>query len=208
MHKIQNDILTLSKSADLSKLTLREIAEKIGEKTSSPQKIKHHIEQLVKKGFDVYKKSKPSDLFVQIPLVGTADCGDASVFAEQNYEGFVVVSKSFLHKIKNVKNIFAVRAEGDSMNKAIVPGTDKKIEDGDFVLVDKTQVSPKDGEIVLAVINGGGTIKKYVDDRKNNNQILLMPESTKFYSPIYIHEDDQFLINGKVVDVIKKPNLK
>jgi SOS-response transcriptional repressor LexA len=94
------------------------------------------------------------------------------------------------------------------MNKAVVYGTDKKIEDGDFVLVDKTQVNPKDGEIVLAVINGGGTIKKYVDDRKNNNQILLMPESTKFYSPIYIHEDDQFLINGKVVDVIKKPNLK
>lgn len=35
---------------DLSKDSLREIAEKIGKKGDSPQKIKHHLEQLVKLG--------------------------------------------------------------------------------------------------------------------------------------------------------------
>jgi SOS-response transcriptional repressor LexA len=209
MHIIQTKILQLSKSEDLGKLTLRAIAYKIGEKDSSPQKIKHHIEQLIKKGFAIYKIStnKASD-FISIPLLGTADCGDASVFAEQNFEGFVVVSKNFPLKGGNIKNLFAIKADGESMNKAVVPNTNKRIENGDFVIVDKTQTDPKNNDIVLAILDNNATIKRYVDDRVENNQIILMPESTKFFSPIYIHESDNFSINGKVVDVIKKPNLK
>lgn len=207
MHIIQTKILQLSKIEDLSKLTLRAIAEKIGEKDSSPQKIKHHIEQLLKKKFNIYKTTKNLD-FISIPLIGTADCGNATMFAEQNFEGFVVVSKNFPLKSNNIKNLFAIRADGDSMNNAIVPGTDKKIEDGDFVIVDKTKIDPKNNDIVLAIIDSNATIKRFVDERKTNNQIILMPESTKFFTPIYIHESDDFSINGKVVDVIKKPNLK
>ena len=50
-------------------------------------------------------------------------------------------------------------------------------------------------------------IKKYVLE-KENERILLISESTKNYPPIIIHWDDDFLINGKVIDVIKKPKMK
>jgi SOS-response transcriptional repressor LexA len=207
MHKLQAELLELSKKVDLKSLTLRAIAEKLGNDkgSKSPQLIKHHLEQLVKKGFDVYKTVKSSD-FLSIPLIGTADCGDASIFAEQNFQGFVKLSKSYPLNTRNPKNLFAIRAEGDSMNKAIVPGTSKVIESGDFVLVDKTQVNAKNGDVILAIIDSKATIKKFVDDRKKNNQIILMPESTQFFNPIFIHEDDSFSVNGKVVDVIKGYN--
>ena len=49
MHKIQQNILKLSGEKNLGAMTLREIGEQIGEKY--PQKIKHHLTQLEKKGF-------------------------------------------------------------------------------------------------------------------------------------------------------------
>jgi hypothetical protein len=48
MHHIQVKILELAKQEDIGLLTLRAIGEKVGD--SQPQKIKHHLEQLKKKG--------------------------------------------------------------------------------------------------------------------------------------------------------------
>jgi SOS-response transcriptional repressor LexA len=45
-------------------------------------------------------------------------------------------------------------------------------------------------------------IKKYLLDKKNS-RIALLSESTQEYSPIFIHENDDFKINGKIVDVVK-----
>jgi len=52
VHWIQADIIEGLKSGDinLSKHSLREIAEIIKEPTMAPQKIKHHLYQLVKLG--------------------------------------------------------------------------------------------------------------------------------------------------------------
>lgn len=204
MHEIQKKILELSKKENLEKLTLRAIADKIGEKDSSPQKIKHHIEQLVKKGFSIYKVMKSED-FVRLPVIGVADCGEASIFAEQNFQGFVTISKKLL-KQTDYKNLFAIKAEGDSMNNMDIYG--KKIENGDFAIIDNTRTNPQTGNVVLAIVENKATIKKFVDERKTNHRIVLMPNSTKVFNPIYIHEDDDFSINGTVVDIIKKPNLK
>ena len=40
-----------------------------------------------------------------------------------------------------------------------------------------------------------------------HEQIVLMSESTQFIPPIHIHPDDfnDYLLNGKVLDVIKSP---
>ncbi len=89
-----------------------------------------------------------------------------------------------------------------AMNRAMVNGN--TIEDGDYLLVDSDQTSPSNGDIVLSVIDDMANIKKYVWDEANN-QIVLVSESTKDIPPIYIHEDDSFMINGKVIQVIKKP---
>jgi SOS-response transcriptional repressor LexA len=204
MHKIQQSILDLAKKQDLSKMTLRDIANYIPESKGLPQSIKHHLDQLVKKGFEIYKKTSNSN-FLRIPIIGTADCGDASIFAEQNYQGFLTISKKLVNT-KSFKDLFAIQAVGSSMNKASIGESKKNIEDGDYVLVDRSKVKPQTGDVVLAVVNGGATIKKFTDDTKTNNQIILSPLSTHSHSPIYIHEDDGFLVNGKVVEVVKKPN--
>lgn len=91
------------------------------------------------------------------------------------------------------------------MNRADIGG--KNIEDGDFVIVDKNNHDIGTNDIVLAVINDKGTIKRFIDDRKNG-QIVLKADSSYDYDPIYLHPSDDFNISGKVVGVIKKPNSK
>jgi repressor LexA len=208
MHKIQENILELVDKKNLGSMTLREIGELIGEKF--PQKIKHHMDQLQKKGLiKIDKKNNTvsrtsrgpiqNSKLLSIPIVGTANCGPATIFANENIEGYLRISKSILRKCQN---IFAIRAQGLSMNKATVNG--ETIEDGDYLIVDSSQQSPADGDIVLSVIDDMANIKKYVWDEENN-QIVLVSQSTKDIPPIYIHEDDSFMINGKVIQVIKKP---
>jgi repressor LexA len=208
MHKIQEQILKLIETKNLGNMTLREIGELIGEKY--PQKIKHHLDQLQKKGLlKIDKKNKSitrtsrgpiqNSKLISIPIVGAANCGPATIFANENIEGYLKISKSIL---KKCQNIFAIRAQGLSMNKAQINGV--TIEDGDYLLVDSSQSSPTNGDIVLSVIDDMANIKKYVWDEANN-QIVLVSESTKDIPPIYIHEDDSFMINGKVIQVIKKP---
>jgi len=208
MHTIQEKILNLIESKNLSGLTLREIGDLIGEKF--PQKIKHHLDQLEKKGFLVIdtknkkidKKIHTSSIqsnMLSIPIVGSANCGPATIFANENIEGYIKISKSLLRKCKN---IFAIRAQGLSMNQSIVNGNN--IEDGDYLIIDSSDTSPSSGDVVLSIIDEMANIKKYVWD-ETNNQIVLVSESTKDIPPIYIHEDDSFMINGKVIQVIKKP---
>ena len=210
MHIVQEKILSLIDNKNLRGLTLREIGDLIGE--TFPQKVKHHIDQLEKKGFIVVdKKNKTIEEKVHstslksgilnIPIVGAANCGPATIFANENIEGYIKISKNLL---KKCKNIFAIRAQGLSMNKSIINGN--TIEDGDYLIIDSSDTSPSNGDVVLSVIDEMANIKKYVWDEANN-QIVLVSESTKDIPPIYIHEDDSFMINGKVIQVIKKPKL-
>ncbi len=208
MHNIQEKIVQILQNKNLSGMTLREIGELVGEKF--PQKIKHHLDQLAKRGLIKIDKATKTisraaagaiknTPLISIPIVGSANCGPATIFANENIEGYLRISKSILRKFKN---IFAIRAQGISMNRATVNGL--TIEDGDYLLVDSEQTDPRNGDIVLSVIDDMANIKKYVWDEANN-QIVLVSQSTKDIPPIYIHEDDSFMINGKVIQVIKKP---
>ena len=97
MHQIQDKILQLMETKNLGRLTLREIGTSIGE-PDKPQKIKHHLDQLAKKGLIRVDKDnnnieriqsgrvKNSSL-VAVPILGTANCGQAACFDEQNFEG-------------------------------------------------------------------------------------------------------------------------
>ena len=74
-------------------------------------------------------------------------------------------------------------------------------------------VVPREPQIAATVAwavnprGGMANIKKFFLDRENR-QVVLMSESTKDFPPIYIHEDDEFMVNGKVVQVIKKPRFE
>ncbi len=139
---------------------------------------------------------------ILIPLIGSANCGPAEILAEENIEGYVKVSKKTVSK---KDGIFAVTAFGNSMNLANVGG--KSIEEGDYVIIDGTETKPHDGDYVLSIIDGAANLKKFkVDDRKN--AIMLISESSdNSFKPIYIHAEDDFMINGKVIEVLKRKTI-
>lgn len=216
MHQIQTELLNLSKHQDLGALSLRQIAKLIGV-DNKPQIVKHHLLQLEKAGllqvnFDKdfikpisrgFNSSPVKNMFFSLPIVGVANCGPATIFADERIEGYLKVSAKMLPRKK--QDLYVLVAEGPSMNRAEVR-EGVTIENGDFVVVNSAYGNPKHGDIVVAVIDGMGTIKRYKED-KQNTRIVLEAESTEEFMPIFIHESDDFMISGKVVDIIKKPKI-
>lgn len=215
MHNIQTQLLNLSKHQDLGKMSLRQIAKLIGV-DNKPQIVKHHLLQLEKMGllqvnFDEriikpiirgFNLKSVKNLFYSLPIVGSANCGPATIFADERIEGYLKVSSKMLPRKK--QNLYVLIADGLSMNRAEVR-EGITIEDGDFVVVDSAYKNPKNGDIVVAVIDGMGTIKRYKEDGEHN-RIVLESVSTEIFMPIFVHEGDDFAISGKVVEVIKKSN--
>jgi SOS-response transcriptional repressor LexA len=217
MHPIQQSLLEYSRDHNLAQMTFREIAKGIELPNESPQKIKHHLLQLQKKGFvkvdrvrGVMEKAtmepawakgmfKKAARIFSIPILGTASCGPATIFAKENFTGFLRVSGKLINQVSPT-DLFAIKADGQSMNQVEIKG--KKIEDGDYVIVKKDESVPSNNEIVLVIVDNSGVIKRFVDDRKNG-QIILKSDSTFDYEPIYLHPDDEFFVNGKVIGIVK-----
>jgi SOS-response transcriptional repressor LexA len=83
------------------------------------------------------------------------------------------------------------------MNNYVING--KTIENGSYILVNKdaTQLNGKDA--FLFIVNNSATIKKYKQD---GSLVYLLPESNdEYHKPIILSEDDNVMVNGKVVDV-------
>lgn len=212
MHHLQQKLYELIQLRGLRHFnSLRELGELIGEK--HPQKVKHHLLQLekddyIKINWDKYRfepsafQNEWDSMIISIPIFGAANCGFPTIFAEENPEGIIMVSKNMI-KTSN-KKLFALKAVGNSMNEADVYG--KTIEDGDFIIIDPEDKNAIDGDYVLSIINGAANIKKFQDDRNRNNCIILYSESTQDYSPIFIHADDNpdYFVGGKVISVIKQ----
>lgn len=214
MHKTQQLILDRAKTHNLATMTLREIAATIGLPEAAPQKIKHHLAQLEKKGFvkidklhGMMRRLTMSDRqsvvssMLAIPIIGTANCGPANVFAEENFHGFLHVSARLVERAQAF-GLFAIKADGSSMNRATVKG--KKIEDGDYIVVDSEDKDAITNDIVLVIVDGKATVKRFIDDRMHG-QIVLKADSSYDYAPMFLHPDDDFSINGKVIGIIKKP---
>lgn len=160
-----------------------------------PRSISIHADRTIKTPF---LKTMGLDS-IRVPILGAVNAGPATIFAEENIEGYLKISRNALNKKAGV---FALRVEGDSMNKAKV---DKKnIEQGDFVLIDSQYRTPKNGDLVLSVIDGCANIKKFERNEKTG-EVRLMSESTNpKHKPIYVSSEDDFMINGKIISIIKK----
>lgn len=85
---------------------------------------------------------------------------------------------------------FFVRVQGESMK-------DAGILDDDLLVVDRS-LTAKNGQVVVAVINGEFTVKKI---KKDKNRLFLMPENKNF-SPLEITEEMDFMIWGVVTYAI------
>jgi len=89
---------------------------------------------------------------------------------------------------------FCVRAIGDSM-------IDAGIQSSDVMVIDRA-LSPKNNDIVLAVVNGEFTVKRI---KKNDETLYLMPANEN-YRPMKITEDMNFQVWGVVTFIIHKAN--
>ncbi len=215
MHELQERILQLAQRMDISGLPLRQIGKLIEE--DHPQRVKHHLTQLVKNGLlqtnsrtgaftlGTGGEIKKINLFA-LPIVGSANCGPATILAQDNIEGYLRVSPNVLHH-KRLDQLFVVKAVGNSLDRALaIDGG--PIEDGDFVVVDYSNRTPNNGDYVLSLIDGSANLKRFYLD-EISGRIALVSESSLKIPPIYIHESDfaDFLVNGVVVGVIKKPRI-
>lgn len=144
-----------------------------------------------KKEVNIAEKKIVSPLtveMIQIPLVGSAPCGNP-LLGEENIEEYIKVEKS---KIKPGYKYFILRAIGDSMNRA-------GIHDGDLVLC-RQQLKADTGDRVVALLGDNVTIKEY-GPRINGVRLLLPKSSNKDHTPITPDEGDS--VQGVVQEVLK-----
>ena len=179
--------------------------------------VHQHLETLRSKGYldrsknktrslSLSKKRSVSDLitkssrsgFALVPLLGSANAGPATIFAEENIEAYQKVPRTIVHK---QSGIFAVRVEGDSMNKSDIAG--ESLENGDLAIIDSEYKTPKDGDYVLSVFDGMANLKKFQRDKKTGNIVLLSESKNPKHKPIYISSSDHFMVNGRIVGVVK-----
>jgi DNA polymerase V len=96
--------------------------------------------------------------------------------------------------IRHPLSTFLIESEGHSMNDAFIPRKAK-------LLVDRS-ITAKNGDIVLAIVNGEFTIK-YL--RKNDRKCWLVPANRK-YREIEITPEMDFQVWGVVITIIIDPN--
>ncbi|HZC81321.1 MAG TPA: translesion error-prone DNA polymerase V autoproteolytic subunit [Nitrospiraceae bacterium] len=92
--------------------------------------------------------------------------------------------------IKHPAATFPVRVTGDSMEGA-------GIRSGDLLIVDR-KLEPKDGSVVIAVLDGELTVKRL---SIRNGKPVLLPDNEK-YPPVEVGEECAFEIWGVVTYVI------
>ena len=97
--------------------------------------------------------------------------------------------------IKHPAATFYAKVIGQSMEGA-------GIDSGDIIVVDRA-LEPRDGDIVVACINGEFTLK-YIDLNKKEKGIVCLRPDNDRYEPIYMHEGDELIVWGVVSSVIKR----
>ena len=134
------------------------------------------------------KTTKPSlektDTFGTIPFYSQAVPAGFPSPADDFLEFDLSLDKKL---IKHPSATFFVRASGTSMINA-------KIFDGSILLVDRAE-KINNGDIVLAVVDGEFTVKRY---RKVDGSVFLYPEN-KSMRAIKIFEDSESYVWGKVM---------
>ena len=121
----------------------------------------------------------------QLPLLGVVSAGSPiEVFDHTEY----IDAPEVYCKPNN----FMLKVEGDSM-------IDDGILNGDYIVAKKIQIA-QPGDTVIATIDGEATLKRFYI---GSNGIELHPRNDK-YNIIYVNEEDEFIIQGKLVAVIRE----
>lgn len=181
--------------------TVREIGDAL--QLSSPSTVHVHLKTLEEKGYitrDQLKsrsialthESDSSETFgsaafdntISLPLIGRVAAGEP-ILAEQNIEETLTLPT----EIAGDNASFILTVHGDSM-------IDIGINDGDYIVV-KQQQTAHNGEIIVALIEDGATVKRFY---KEDGYIRLQPENSTM-DPIIV---DNCAIVGKVTAVMRR----
>ncbi len=175
--------------------TIREIGERFG--ISSTNGVRTHLTALIRKGYLKKQDHISRGLELtrklisgvgRVPLVGSVPAG-RPIDAIENIEGEIALDLTFVPK----GDSFSLTITGDSMK-------DAGIYDGDIVVVRKQAVAQK-GDIVVAILDGEATVKRYFPESR---RIRLQPENPDF-EPIYVgRKSADFRIAGKVVGLLRR----
>ena len=132
---------------------------------------------------------------LNIPILWYANAGTPLVDARETSYWVLPISKKIV--IGNEQNYFILKVEWTSMNNFEVNG--KTIDNGSYVLIKRDDTSLNNRDAFLFVVNGAATLKKF---KQEADTIYLLPESKDTYhNPIILSDDDDLLVNGRVIDV-------
>ena len=121
---------------------------------------------------------------VNAPLVGQVACGEP-IEAIENIEGSFALPK----ELYGDGELMVLKAQGESMKNV-------DIDDGDYIVI-RRQDTAEYGDMVLAIVGTGGTVKTFYPQK--NGKIILHPENDG-YDDIVV---DECLIQGVVVGCMK-----
>ena len=131
-----------------------------------------------------------------------ASLGDVPLFGDAVPAGFPSPADDYLdmdlnlhdYLVQNPSATFCVKAIGDSM-------IDAGIESSDVMVIDRA-LTPKNNDIILAVVDGEFTVKHI---KKSNDELYLMPANEN-YRPMKITTEMNFQVWGVVTFIIHKAN--
>lgn len=185
--------------------TVREICTDLG--LSSPSTVHVHLKTLEQKGYIVRDPLKSRSIslpsqrldadkpgsnvirpsfskIVDVPLVGNVAAGEP-ILAEENITDTISLPTDIVGDAPS----FLLSVRGDSMIEV-------GINDGDYVVV-KEQPVANNGDIVVAIIDDGATVKRFF---KEKDHVRLQPENSSM-DPIITADCS---IAGKVVAVFRR----
>lgn len=174
--------------------SVREICEAVSLKSTST--VHGHLQRLEKKGLLHRDEMKPRAIevlgeeepetppVVTVPLLGEVAAG-VPIPAEQEYLDMLPLPESFVGSGEH----FILNVRGSSM-------IDIGILDGDMVVV-RRQETADNGEIVVAMIDGEATVKRFY---RENGGFRLQPENVEM-EPILT---DHVIILGKVTALLRQ----
>jgi len=175
--------------------TIREMKEHLN--VSSDNSVLKHLNGLVEKGY-IEKDDTPRGIklldsirhkleahTVNLPILGAIPAGGA-VATEEHIDDWMTIDAS---RVKNPKNSFMLRVTGDSM-------IDAGIFEGDLLIADSKK-QPRVGDIVIGLVDGGNTVKRYV---KKDNQFYLQAENAEYPD---IHPVNQLEVQGVVTGLVR-----
>jgi repressor LexA len=173
--------------------TIRQLGKLV--KIASPSAVYKHILSLEKKGYLKREKGRmklsglpaAAEALTKVPLVGLVPAGDPREVFDVSDEA-VDIPDWMVGRRRG--NIFCISVDGKSM-------VDAYIDDGDRVLVERTNTASS-GEMVVALLDDGSVTLKRL--RIDNGDIFLVPENPEFH-PIRVKE---LKVLGRVIGVLRK----